>query len=92
MANGPLNEMANDFLAKAGVIILPDIVANAGGVIVSYLEWLQNKLGQKWPETKVNAELEKYLVRAVDKTYKTSASEHIPLKDAATINALINLI
>lgn len=91
MANGPLDEAADDFLTKKGLFILPDIVANAGGVIVSYLEWMQNKSGKSWSEAKVNAQLEKYVVKAVDEVYKTAISQKISLKEAAVIVALKRL-
>ncbi|CAK8568017.1 unnamed protein product [Lathyrus sativus] len=51
-------------LSKKGVIILPDIYANAGGVIVSYFEWVQNIQGFMWDEDKVNLELKRYMTRA----------------------------
>lgn len=65
MANGPVTKTALDYLTKKDVVVLPGIVANAGGVIVSYLEWLQNKKGQKWPVSKVNKLLNEYMVKAV---------------------------
>lgn len=91
MANGPVNDAAHNSLTSQGIIILPDIIANSGGVIVSYLEWLQNKNGEHWPEEKVNSELEKYMKSAVDKTYKTSLSEDVSLKEAAFMLALDRL-
>ncbi len=91
MANGPLDEAANDFLTKKGLVILPDIVANAGGVIVSYLEWLQNKTARHWPEAKVNSQLEKYMIKTVDDVYKTAISRKLSLKEAAVIIALKRL-
>ncbi|CAK8577349.1 unnamed protein product [Lathyrus sativus] len=51
-------------LSKKGVIILPDIYANAGGVTVSYFEWVQNTQGFMWDEDKVNLELKRYMTRA----------------------------
>jgi len=92
MANGPISGPAMDYLAKKGVVILPDTIANAGGVIVSYLEWLQNKSSQHWPQAKVNQELQKYMVKAVDQIYKISVEEKMPLKEAATLAALKNLL
>jgi glutamate dehydrogenase/leucine dehydrogenase len=91
LANGPINEPADKYLTSQGITILPDIIANSGGVIVSYLEWLQNKNGEHWPESKVNQELEKYLKTAVDKAYKTSLSEDVSLKEAAFMIALDRL-
>ena len=91
LANGPVNEIAFDYLADKGVVILPDIVANAGGVIVSYLEWIQNKAGDHWGEQKVNDKLEDYMVKAVDALHKTAQQHNTSLKEAAFINAIKNL-
>jgi len=63
-ANGPVTAEADDYLAKKGVTILPDIYANAGGVTVSYFEWVQNIQQFKWSEEHVNAELQGYMSRA----------------------------
>ncbi len=83
LANGPITEKAHEYLIQKGVLIIPDILANAGGVIVSYLEWQQNKVGKHWSEEKINHELEKYLVNATQKAYDLSLKEKISLKDAA---------
>ena len=58
-ANGPVTPLAHDYLVEQGVIISPDILANAGGVIVSYYEWLQNKQGEYWEESYVLEKLER---------------------------------
>ncbi|VAI78519.1 unnamed protein product [Triticum turgidum subsp. durum] len=55
---------ALQILAKKGVLILPDILANSGGVMVSYFEWVQNLQGFMWDEEKVNRELKTYMTRA----------------------------
>ncbi|ERN01081.1 hypothetical protein AMTRI_Chr03g52370 [Amborella trichopoda] len=60
-ANHPTDPEADEILHKKGVVILPDIYANAGGVIVSYFEWVQNIQGFMWDEKKVNRELQKYM-------------------------------
>ena len=92
LANGPVNEMAHDYLYKKGIVILPDIVANAGGVIVSYFEWLQNNKAEHWPVDKVNDKLEDYMVRATKKLCQTAATKNISLKEAAFVNAIKNLL
>lgn len=63
-ANHPTDPEADEILSKNGVFILPDIYANAGGVIVSYFEWVQNIQGFMWDEDKVNMELQKYMKEA----------------------------
>jgi len=65
MANGPVDEAAHDYLTEKDVTILPDIIANAGGVVVSYLEWFQNKEDNYWTEEKVNEELNTYMTKAM---------------------------
>lgn len=92
LANGPIDERAYTYLVEHGHVILPDIIANAGGVIVSYLEWLQNKKGEHWSLEKVNATLEKYMVTAIEDTYKFSLKKEVPLKEAAVMLAVERLI
>jgi glutamate dehydrogenase/leucine dehydrogenase len=91
LANGPVNDKAGETLAKAGITIVPDILANAGGVIVSYLEWLQNKNGEHWPEDQVNQELHKYLTKATKDILEASQNYQVSLKEAAMIQGLRTL-
>lgn len=83
MANGPLIEEAYEYLSKKGVIIIPDVLANAGGVTVSYLEWVQNKAGFYWSEEEVNSKLKVMMERAFEAIWEKSVSRKIPLKEAA---------
>jgi glutamate dehydrogenase/leucine dehydrogenase len=92
LANGPVNEKAYQALTKRGVIVVPDILANAGGVTVSYLEWLQNKKGEHWSELQVNKMLNEYMVNAVDDIYITSEKEQISLKEAAFEVAIARIL
>lgn len=91
MANGPINEAAQNYLTSQGITVLPDIIANAGGVVVSYLEWVQNKKRQHWDEDKVNQELERYIKSAVNQMYQTSVETEVSLKEAAFMAALGHL-
>ncbi|KAF5935786.1 hypothetical protein HYC85_026915 [Camellia sinensis] len=77
-ANYPPDPKADEILSKKGVVVLPDIYANAGGVTVSYFEWVQNIQGFMWAEEKVNHELEKYMRRAFHEI-KAMCSTHATL-------------
>lgn len=88
MANGPITDVAFDLLTERGATILPDVIANAGGVIVSYLEWRQNLEGEHWSEEQVNEELAKYMKDATGATYETARQYQTDLKSAAFIIAL----
>jgi glutamate dehydrogenase/leucine dehydrogenase len=92
LANGPVTYEAYRKLSAKDVIDVPDILANAGGVIVSYLEWDQNKKGEHWTEDQVNEKLEKYLVDASGDVYGLSRKEMMPLKEAAFAAAITKLI
>ncbi len=88
MANNPLTEEADEILNKKGVIIIPDILANSGGVIVSYFEMLQNLNNEKWSKEKVFEELEKYLSKAFDEVWHMKGKLNIDLRKASYIVAL----
>ncbi len=83
LANGPVHDTAYTYLSKKSVTIVPDVLANAGGVIVSYLEWVQNRSHESWTEEKVNAELEKYMVQAMYEAYAYAREHQLTLKEAA---------
>ncbi len=74
MANGPVTEKAYEYLTKKGVIIIPDVLANSGGVIVSYLEWQQNIKGEVWSEEKVNQKLEEMMREAFEKIWQKATA------------------
>jgi glutamate dehydrogenase len=91
LGNGPITYSAYKKLSRRGVADVPDILANSGGVIVSYLEWYQNMHQEKWDEAKVNQELEKYLVSATDKVYQRTKDD-MTLKEAAFAEAISKLV
>lgn len=92
LANGPVSDAADDALTQVGVTIIPDILANAGGVIVSYFEWLQNKNGESWELDRVHKELEGIMVAAIDSAAARSLQSNVTLKVAAAANAIERLI
>ena len=91
-ANGPTTLKATEILAEKGVLIVPDVLANAGGVIVSYFEWVQNNQGYYWSEDEVNNKLEKVLKDSFLKVYETSITKSIDMRLAAYIVGLKNMV
>ena len=88
-ANGPLTPDADDVLADRDVAVFPDILANAGGVTVSYFEWVQNRQRFSWTEQRVNEELERVIVDAFDGLVSTFEKQSIPnLRTAAYVVAI----
>jgi glutamate dehydrogenase/leucine dehydrogenase len=87
LANGPVSDAAAVRLKDKGCVIIPDILANAGGVIVSHLEWEQNIANEKWTEEIVNKKMKKFLVPSVNKTLKFAKVNKINLKEAALARA-----
>jgi glutamate dehydrogenase/leucine dehydrogenase len=92
LANGPVTKEAETVLLETKKHILPDVVANAGGVIVSYLEWQQNLKKEHWPEDKVNAQLSDILVAATKQMLARAEAEQISFKQAAFEIALTRLL
>jgi glutamate dehydrogenase (NAD(P)+) len=82
-ANHPVTPGADKILADAGVSVIPDILANAGGVTGSYFEWTQNIQQFTWKETRFNGELEERLLAAFDHTASFSEERDVPLRLAA---------
>lgn len=91
MANGPTTSKANDILSKNGVLVIPDILANAGGVCVSYFEWYQNIHHERWTKKEVFEKLEQKMKTAVDQVYDASLEYKVDLRTAAFIVALKRL-
>lgn len=84
-ANGPCTFEADGILDKNGVFIIPDILCNAGGVTVSYLEWVQNRMGYYWEADRVREDLERYMVKAFNDVYQTSLKYKINMRIAAFV-------
>ena len=82
-ANGPVTPSADAILEDAGVLVLPDVLANAGGVVVSYFEWVQGLQEYFWAEHEVNSRLEEIVVRAFDEAWHAREARGTSLRTAA---------
>ncbi len=82
-ANGPLTLDADDILADRGVLVLPDVLANAGGVVVSYFEWVQGLQEYFWKEDEVNERLNDIITRAFEATWQRHEQEGTTMRQAA---------
>jgi glutamate dehydrogenase/leucine dehydrogenase len=87
-ANGPTIPDADCILHSNGVFVLPDILANAGGVTVSYFEWVQNNYGDCWTEEEVNGRLKRKIVTAFDEVLRASQKYKVQMRRAAWILAI----
>jgi len=87
-ANGPTTPEADEILHQSGVMVVPDILANAGGVSVSYFEWVQNLQNYYWTKEEVNEKLDKLMVKAFNNTYETYLKYETDMRMAAYICAI----
>jgi len=87
-ANGPTSSKADSIIYEKGISVVPDILANAGGVTVSYFEWVQNRLGYKWTAERVNRRSDRIMKDAFDNVYKTAMDYKVSLRIAAYMVAI----
>ncbi|MDR9365788.1 MAG: Glu/Leu/Phe/Val dehydrogenase [Balneolaceae bacterium] len=87
-ANGPVTANADAVLEEKGIMVIPDILANAGGVTVSYFEWVQDRQGYFWTEERVNRRLNRMMRNAFDNVYGVSEEFRITLRQAAYVYAI----
>ncbi len=88
LANGPITSDADKVLNDKGLLVIPDILANAGGVTVSYFEWVQNKQGFYWPLEEVHERLQKIMAREFNKVYKLMNDLKVDMRAAAYAHGL----
>jgi glutamate dehydrogenase/leucine dehydrogenase len=91
-ANGPTTVEADAILEKKGVLVIPDILANAGGVVVSYFEWVQNLEAFMWEEDEINAQLAKIMGKAFEEVWRVSREKEVSLRMAAYMVALSRVV
>ncbi|MBX3438836.1 MAG: glutamate dehydrogenase, partial [Planctomycetaceae bacterium] len=84
-ANGPTTPQADDILHARNIIVLPDVLANAGGVTVSYFEWVQNRQHFRWDLQRVRDELDRIMVDSFQRVLKIASEKHVSLRVAAYI-------
>ena len=87
-ANGPTSASADPIINEKGILVVPDILANSGGVTVSYFEWVQNKQGFKWSLDMVTDRADRIMTDAFNKVYETSLKYNIPMRIAAYVVAI----
>ena len=87
-ANGPISADADDIIQANDIRVIPDILANSGGVIVSYFEWVQDRIGYFWDEDDVNNRLNRMMTEAFDAVYNTAVEYKTTFRLGAYIYAI----
>lgn len=87
-ANGPTTHEADEILQKKGIVVIPDILANGGGVTVSYFEWVQDRMGFFWRESEVNERLEEMMVQSFNDVRDMAAAYNVSYRIAAYMVAI----
>ena len=92
LANGPVSPEADSILAERGIIVVPDVLANAGGVTVSYFEWVQGRSGDQWTVEKVDQELKRIMLTAFNEVRSEAKRKDLTLREAAFDVALGRIV
>jgi glutamate dehydrogenase/leucine dehydrogenase len=87
-ANGPTSASADDIINEKGIMVIPDILANAGGVTVSYFEWVQNRMGYKWPLDRINRRSDRIMKDSFERVFAISREYKVPMRIAAYMVAI----
>ena len=91
-ANGPITTYADEILHQKGIVVIPDILANAGGVVVSYFEWVQNAQSFMWDENYINNNLEKVMKKAFEEVWQVHIEKRVSIRIAAYMVALSRVV
>jgi glutamate dehydrogenase (NAD(P)+) len=87
-ANGPTSSKADAIINDKGIMVVPDILANAGGVTVSYFEWVQNRLGYKWTLDRVNRRSDRIMKEAFDRVFAAATQHKVAMRIGAYVVAI----
>ncbi len=91
-ANGPTTPQADDILAERNILVVPDVIANAGGVTVSYFEWVQDFSSFFWSEDEINARLVRIMREAFEHIWQTAQTHQVSLRTATFIVACTRIL